>query len=236
MKNPSPIPLQHPEYRYPPSRNPYSEKLKQAPGVVLSDNETEARRGNWKNERAESLLHVEIGCNAGHVVTEWAARDPKDLFIGIDWKFKAIYRAFEKALKKKLSNLHLLRAHADRLPFMFGKGEIDRLYLFFPDPWPKKSQLKNRYFTEAKLRMIAELMPVGGLFEIKTDHPGYFEWMKEHAARTADLWEVLALTHDLHSGHPNPGQLTYPEVTCFEKLFIKDGIKIHRMVLKRRSA
>ncbi|MFN7683904.1 MAG: tRNA (guanosine(46)-N7)-methyltransferase TrmB [Oligoflexia bacterium] len=233
MKNPSPIPLQHPEYRYPPSRNPYSEKLKQAPGVVLSDNETETRRGHWKKEKPGALLHVEIGCNAGHVVTEWAARDPENLFIGIDWKFKAIYRGFEKSLKKNLSNLHLLRAHADRLPFIFGPCEIDRLYLFFPDPWPKKSQLKNRYFTESKLKMIAELMPKGGTFEIKTDHPGYFEWMLDHVSRVPEKWKLSSKTKDLHSNHPNPTELTYPEVTCFEKLFIRDGIKIHQMILTR---
>lgn len=236
MKNPSPIPLQHPEYRYPPSRNPYSDKLRKAPGVVLSDNETETRRGRWKLEcagLAGGLLHVEIGCNAGHVVTEWAARNPKDLFIGIDWKFKAIHRAFEKAVKRDLRNLHLLRAHADRLPFMFGEGEIDRLYLFFPDPWPKKSQLKNRYITDSKLRMIAGLMPRSGLFEIKTDHPGYFEWMEESVARVSDLWRVTSKTRDLHAGNPEAHKLTFPEVTCFEKLFIKDRIPIHRMVLER---
>jgi len=232
MKNPVPVPIQHPEYRYPPSRNPYSEKLKKAPGVVLSDNETETLRGRWKLER-RGLLHVEIGCNAGHVVTEWAAQEPEDLFVGIDWKFKAIHRAFEKAYKRGLKNLHLLRAHADRLPFMFGKGEIDRLYLFFPDPWAKKSQLKNRYITAEKLRMIAELMPVGAIFQIKTDHPGYFEWMQEHVARVPELWKVTFKTDDLHAGNPEAHKLTFPAVTCFEKLFIKDKIAIHRMDLER---
>ncbi|MBU6375276.1 MAG: methyltransferase domain-containing protein, partial [Bdellovibrionales bacterium] len=119
VKNPTALPIQHPEYRYAPSRNPYAEKIKKGPGIVFSDNDTETRKGLWKNS-PEEKLHVEIGCNAGHVVVEWAARNPHDRYIGIDWKFKAIFRAFEKALKQKLSNIHFLRAHADRIAFMFG--------------------------------------------------------------------------------------------------------------------
>jgi len=234
VKHPTGLPIQDPEYRYAPSRNPYSEKLRQGPGIVYSDNETETLRGQWKKNGSEKL-HVEIGCNAGHVVVEWAAREPKDRFIGIDWKFKAIHRAFEKALKRNLKNIHFLRAHADRLSYMFAPGEIDHLYLFFPDPWAKKSQLKNRFITEAKLRLIHGLLAEGGTFQIKTDHPGYFEWMEAHIAQVSDLWEVTLRTNDLHAGHPNPTSLTFPEVTCFERLFIKDGIPIHRIDLKKRS-
>jgi len=233
VKNPTGLPIQHPEYRYALSRNPYAEKLKKGPGIVFSDNDTEAKKGQWKKRDGEKL-HVEIGCNAGHVVVEWAARNPEDRFIGIDWKFKAIHRAFEKALKKNLENIHFLRGHADRLPYMFAKGEIDHLYLFFPDPWAKKSQLKNRFITDSKLRTIHEVLAPGGTFQIKTDHPGYFAWMEEHIAKTAELWEITFRSTDLHAGNPAAGTLTFPDVTCFEKLFIKDGIPIHRIDLKKR--
>ena len=233
MKNPSHFPIQHPEFRYAPSRNPYAEKLKQSPGIVYSDHEPEERRGQWKKHPGEKL-HVEIGCNAGHVVVEWAARQPNERFIGIDWKFKAIHRAFEKALKKDLKNIHLIRAHADRLPYMFAPGEIDYLYLFFPDPWAKKSQLKNRFITDSKLKTIHELMAPGGGFQIKTDHAGYFDWMEEHVSRVSDYWDVSFRTRDLHAGNPNAGSLTFPEVTCFERLFIKDALPIHRLDLVKR--
>jgi tRNA (guanine-N7-)-methyltransferase len=233
VKTPTGLSIQHPDYRYAPSRNPYSEKLKQGPGLVYSDNETETKRGVWK-QTPEEKLHVEIGCNAGHVVVEWAARTPHDRFIGIDWKFKAIYRAFEKALKRNLKNIHFLRGHADRLAYMFAPGEIDHLYLFFPDPWAKKSQLKNRFITETKLRTIHELLAPGGSFQIKTDHAGYFAWMEEAIAKTQDLWEITFRSANLHANNPQAGSLSFPEVTCFEKLFIKDGIAIHRIDLTKR--
>ena len=248
--------LSHPEYRYTVSRNPYQAKLRALRGRVFSDNDTEEFTGKWReqfvdaqaslrNDAQASLhvdsrtsrrpLHVEIGCNAGHVVLEWAARDPRTAYIGLDWKFKPIFRATEKAQKRKLDNLIFLRAHADRLHYMFGPDEIDFLALYFPDPWPKKAQLKNRWLTAERLREVAKLVRPGGTFHIKTDHLGYFEWMEAAIAQVGDLWEPLDHTRDLHAGNPNAHLLKQPEVTLFESLFIKDGIKINSVRLKRRA-
>jgi tRNA G46 methylase TrmB len=79
-------------------------------------------------------------------------------------------------------------------------------------------------------------MKKGGIFHIKTDHPGYFEWMLEHleiALKEAGLiWEIVEKTHDLHAEHPDAASLQIPDVTLFERLFIKDGIKINSLKLK----
>jgi tRNA (guanine-N7-)-methyltransferase len=287
------LPMSHPEYRYPGSRNPYSAKVQTLRGRIFSDNGTEQFRGRWlaqfpdtdktpaapsstrrpllggaqqfsggacdqtwpKPGVAESAqnvggsvlapvpaapagarrpLKVEIGCNAGHVTVEWAARDPKTAFIGLDWKFKPIFRAAEKALKRDIHNLIFLRAHADRIEYIFEENEIDFLALYFPDPWPKKSQLKNRWLTADRLKSVAKLVRPGGIFHIKTDHLGYFEWMEDAISQVGELWETIAHTRDLHAGHPAPEKLKSPDVTLFESLFIKDGIKINSVTLRRR--
>lgn len=234
------LPLSHPDYRYPESRNPYWQKVREQQGQAFGDNATEEHRGSWRNQFADHSqypdptrpLHVELGCNAGHVVLEWAARDPATAFIGVDWKFKVIHRAAEKAKGRKLRNLLFFRAHSERLPFMFAPGEIDRLSLFFPDPWPKKSQWKNRYLTAERLRELAPLLRPGtGRFHIKTDHAGYFEWMEEAVSQCSTTWRVVERTTDLHAHHPDPTQLKIPDVTLFERLFIKDGIPIKSLTL-----
>jgi tRNA (guanine-N7-)-methyltransferase len=168
------------------------------------------------------------------VIVEWAAARPEAAYIGLDWKFKPIFRGAEKATKKALSNVIFFRAHAERLPYMFGPGEIDFLYLFFPDPWAKKSQKKNRFVTPERLRKVHELLRPGGVFHIKTDHLEYFEWMENAFRETEDLWNVLEHTRDLHEGHPDPTSLQIPQVTLFERLFIKDGIKINSLKLQKR--
>jgi tRNA (guanine-N7-)-methyltransferase len=235
------LPLSHPDYRYSVSRNPYQAKVRALEGRVYSDNDSESHRGAWRSRFADHAehsprrpLHVEIGCNAGHVTVEWAAQNPGTAFMGIDWKFKPVFRGAEKGLKRKLDNLIFLRAHADRIRYMFAPGEIDFLALYFPDPWAKKSQLKNRWLTAARLREVAELVRPGGIFHIKTDHLGYFEWMEEAISQVGDLWDPFERTRDLHAGHPAPHSLKQPDVTLFESLFIKDGIKINSVKLRRR--
>ncbi len=238
------LPVQHPDFRYSESRNIYSAKLAQElVGRVYSDNATESKKGEWRSQFLDVTagrdaagrrpLHVEVGCNAGHVVVEWAARDPEAAYMGVDWKFKPVFRAAEKAKKRGIGNLLLLRAHAERLPYMFADGEIDHLYLYFPDPWAKKSQLKNRFITPINFARLHPLVRPGGTFHIKTDHAGYFEWMVNALAETNRLWETTALSRDLHAGNTDAIKLTMPEVTLFERLFIKDGLPIHSLLLKR---
>src|SRR4051812_41886221 len=104
------LPLDHPQFKYSPSLNPYWTKLREEKLPVYCDNETEAHPGKWRAQFALSQsksarsrpLHVEIGCNAGHVVVEWAARDPKACYIGLDWKFKMIHKAAEKVRKRDI--------------------------------------------------------------------------------------------------------------------------------------
>jgi tRNA (guanine-N7-)-methyltransferase len=232
------VPLTHPDYRYPTSRNPYWGKLQKHQGLVYSDNETEMHRGEWRSkfltpnlEKSRQPLHVEIGCNAGHVILEWAALKPNIKFIGIDWKFKPIFRGVEKGVRRDLKNLLFFRSHAERLKYMFGPGEIDQLFLYFPDPWPKTAHWKNRFITAETLRTIAPLMHKNGVFHIKTDHRGYFDWMIENINQVKDVWTPTEISYDLHAGHPDPKSLRIPEVTLFESLFVKDCLPIHSVKL-----
>ena len=210
-------------------------------GLAYNDHATETHRGQWRGhflisptlESSSKIpLHVEIGCNAGHVVLEWAKQNPKQLYIGIDWKFKQIYRLAEKAQKNQLKNLMAFRANADRLNFMFGPGEIDFLHMFFPDPWQKSAQKKNRTANTTWLRSIAPLISSTGYFHLKTDHAEYFEFILENLAELKDVFEVIEMTKDLHANHPNPTSLKIPEVTLFERLFIKDGLPIHSVKVR----
>ncbi len=240
-------PVSSPEFQYGPSKNPYWEKLKHLPvdlrGLALTDHDTEVHRGSWrkqfrasgKPDDADAPLHVEIGCNAGHVCLEWAKQNPAARYIGIDWKFKQIYRLAEKSRKFAVSNLLAFRANADRLPFMFEPGEIDFLHMFFPDPWPKKAQKKNRTADREWLLSIAPLLSGKGWFHLKTDHAEYFDFILENLASLSDTFEILEMTRDLHAGNPDAKKLAIPEVTLFERLFIKDGLPIHSVKVRAKT-
>lgn len=235
--NPSHLPIAHPDYRYPSSRNPYWKKLSDVESGAFLDAETENKKGQWRShfpkESTDLPLHVEIGCNGGHVILEWAKQFPHQRYIGVDWKFKQIYRGWEKAQKHQLENLIFLRSHAFRLKYVFAPEEIDFLYVYFPDPWPKKSAWKNRVVQASWLTEVASLVKPGGVLHIKTDHDGYFDWMEEEFPKVSSLWKPSEVTRDLHARHPNPLKLDFPDVTLFEKLFIRDQIKINSVKLIR---
>jgi tRNA (guanine-N7-)-methyltransferase len=237
----SKLPLSHPNYRYPPSKNPYAQKALALKEWISVENDTETHAGVWRNQfmlpSGGAPLWVELGCNGGHVSLEWAAQNPETRIVGVDWKVKQIVFGAEKAQKRGLKNIRFFRANLERLPFMFGEGEIDRLHMFFPDPWPKKSMWKHRQLNKENLRKWAPLLkPATGEFWIKTDHAGYFDWMLKALEANKDVWDVVELSRDLHAGNPHPELLEIPVVTLFEKLFIKDKLPIHSLKLRRKKA
>jgi tRNA (guanine-N7-)-methyltransferase len=233
------LPLSHPDYAYPDARNIYSDRLKDFPNKVFSDSETEKFTGKWREQfpstslSEKKSLQVEIGCNTGHVVRAWAKKNPDILYIGIDWKFKAIHHGLEKMKKEGLENLIFLRANTWRFQYIFGPEELDRISVFCPDPWPKKSQWKNRHLQTETLEVFRSRLKPGGILHIKTDHEGYFDWILEHLAPNRSKWIVENETRDLHQHHPDPRSLDIPDVTLFEKLFIKDGIPIKQIILRK---
>ncbi len=233
------LPICHPSYKYFPSNNIYFNKLLETKNIpVLVGNDAEMHRGNWmgifKKISKTPKINVEIGCNGGHVLLKWAESNPKDAYIGIDWKYKQIFRGCEKAHQGGLNNILFLRAHARRLNFMFAPSEIDHLYVFFPDPWPKKAQLKNRFLTTKSLVEFWELIKKGGSFEIRTDHKGYYDWIIEALNAGGFDLQTASLVEDVYADHPDPEALEIPEVTLFEKIFIKKRLPIYKIHLNKQ--
>ena len=234
--------VSNPDFQYAQSSfNIYWKMLHELPpelkGLAHTDGNTEVNRGKWRESfKAKTsptdFLHVEIGCNAGHVSVEWAKQNPNHRYIGIDWKFKMVYKFAEKIAKSKLENLLAFRANAERLKYMFAPGEIDYLHMFFPDPWPKKAQMKNRTANTDWLKAMAPLISDRGHFHLKTDHQEYFDFILANLEELKETFEILECTRNLHENHPNPKSLQIPEVTLFERLFIKDGLPIYSVKVK----
>ncbi len=219
----------HPQnqFRYLPSANPYCAKIRGFAPWAFTDEDTEQFRGKWVSEFGGERIMVEIGCNGGHVLNEWALRNPRDHYVGIDWKFKQIFRGAEKAVKRGIKNVTFLRANAVRLAHIFATGEVDELAIFFPDPWPKRAQTRNRLLSADWFKCVAPLLKPGGRILFKTDHREYFESVLNALSEDADCpFRAEGVNFDKHAQNPNAAMLGFPAVTLFEKLFIKDGLPI----------
>jgi tRNA (guanine-N7-)-methyltransferase len=164
-------------------RSAHAEKLRAYPDFVLNDEVADSRRGLWRNWFAPRIgstfnqkLIVEVGCSNGTFLTEVASAHPATAFVGIDWKCKPLCEAADRVLELKLPNVALVRGRGQEIGELFAPAEIDELWLFHPDPCDGALERPNRLMGEPFLTEVHHLLGDGGLFCLKTDHPGYYQW------------------------------------------------------------
>ena len=130
-----------------------------------------------------ATITLEIGCGHGHYLAAYAEAHPEEICVGIDLVTKRVKKGESKRDKRGLEHLMFLKAEAheflDALP---PHVTIGRAFILFPDPWPKKRHWKNRFVEETLLNKLAEKTKPGAMLYLRTDHAGYFDWMKEHVA------------------------------------------------------
>ncbi|WP_404424607.1 tRNA (guanosine(46)-N7)-methyltransferase TrmB [Nibricoccus sp. IMCC34717] len=118
---------------------------------------------------------LEIGCGHGHFLTAYAEAHPDELCVGIDIILDRIERAERKRTRAGLEQLQIIRAEA--LEFLDALPEgvrWDRIFILFPDPWPKRRHHKNRLLQPDFLTRLAATAAPGAQLCFRTDHEGYF--------------------------------------------------------------
>lgn len=222
------------EYKH---RNPYHEKLTEFDEFVMRDNQAEEYVGRWNQDvfKREAPLCVEIGTGYGHFMLDYCEKNPEVNFIGMDFRFKRSYNLARKLAKHPYKNFRYLRARGERIQFMFEEGEVDRLFYFFPDPWPKKRHHKKRLFQQPFLEAAYKVLRPGGTLFVKTDHTLYAEWMIEHMEKpeALELFDIKLKTVDLYQDAPDHYLASFQ--TKFEKIFLQkeDKIKAFELVSKK---
>jgi tRNA (guanine-N7-)-methyltransferase len=163
--------------------HPYQERLQEVSDLAFSDQSVYRLQGSWSiffQERTGAVpqkIIMEIGCSTGSFLTSIAKDYPQFAFIGIDWKHKLTYKAASRAKDVDLKNIIFYRGRAEEIHKLFSAGELDEVWILFPDPWAKRAQLKHRLLQEDFFTALAKVMKPGAKVYIKTDHPGYFQWI-----------------------------------------------------------
>lgn len=149
--------------------------------------EQRARRVAALREQIVSLLPqpqpfiFEIGCGHGHYLTSYGAAHRDLPCIGIDLVTKRVEKGNSKAQKRELSHVHFLKAELTEFLEALPEGyTFQRVFMLFPDPWPKKRHHKNRMVQAPLLSTLASRMAPGAEFCFRTDHGEYFQWTVEH--------------------------------------------------------
>lgn len=160
-------------------------------------------KGRW-NQRfpKEQPLHIEVGMGKGRFLMDMAKLHPEINYVGIEMYDSVLLRALQKRERleeagEKLENLMFMCIDARILPEIFEKGEVQRVYLNFSDPWPKARHAKRRLTSREFLARYREILTEGETVEFKTDNKDLFEFSLEEVGE-AEGWELLAHTFDLH--------------------------------------
>ena len=196
-------------------------KLADMPGVMPAG--SESYKCDWAAQFGEKKpIHIEIGTGKGDFLITMATKHPGTAFVGVEKALTVIYAASLKNQKNPLPNLRFLPAEAKELDLYFGAGQVDRIYLNFSDPWPKKRHEPRRLTAGDMLRLYHRLLRPGGQIHFKTDKGPFFDFTLNELIMGG--WSVGKITRDLHrSGYE--GNV----VTEYERRFLQLGQPIFRL-------
>lgn len=125
-------------------------------------------------------LIVEVGFGMGDSLLEMLEAEPDKDFVGIEVHPPGVGRLINNAEKLELNNLRVFMADAtDVLQDCFVDSSIDRLQLYFPDPWHKKKHHKRRIVQKEFITLVKNKLKPGGIFHLATDWENYAEQMLE---------------------------------------------------------
>jgi tRNA (guanine-N7-)-methyltransferase len=140
---------------------------------------------------------LEIGFGGGEHLAAQAAAQPQIGFIGAEVFENGVVKLLAEAKRLALGNLRLFIDDARLLVAALPAASLGRVFILFPDPWPKLRHHKRRIVSREMLDALARVMRDGAELRLATDDGGYLGWMLEHTtvhpafdwlARSPDDW------------------------------------------------
>lgn len=141
-------------------------------------------RGNWAKDhfKNENPVVLELACGKGEYSVNLAQRFPDKNFIGVDYKGNRIWRGAKTAIEEGINNVAFLRIQIENLLDFFADGEIDEIWITFPDPQPQDSREKKRLTFPAFLNRYRQILKQGGKVNLKTDNDQLYAYTCEKVA------------------------------------------------------
>ena len=180
---------------------------------------------DWRKDRLNRKLFVELGTGKGDFISQLAERNQDTYFMGLEMEATVVYAAARKVREKELTNVRLMVFDINNIETLFNEDEIDRLYINFCDPWPKKRHAKRRLTYIKFLEKYKRLLKPDGEIQFKTDNRGLFDFsLEQFELANAKVSEI---TFDLHADNP----INNIE-TEYERKFSALGFPICRCVVR----
>ena len=191
-------------------------------------------KAKWAEQFSkEQPIYIEVGMGKGRFLMDMARLHPDINYVGIEMYDSVLLRALQKREKLEtegiyLDNLKFMCMDARLLPEVFDKGEVERIYLNFSDPWPKARHAKRRLTSREFLARYNEILAPEGRVEFKTDNRDLFEFSLEEVEAAG--WKLMAHTFDLHH---EDAMMEGNVMTEYEEKFSSMGNPICKLVACR---
>lgn len=181
-------------------------------------------KGKWQSEwfRNSNPIILELGCGRGEYTVGLAGLYPDRNIIGIDIKGARMWRGAKDANILGLHNATFLRTRIEFTRSFFAPGEVDEIWLTFPDPQMKRIREKKRLSGPQFLNLYRQYLKDGGIVHLKTDCRELYDYTL--ALTQVNGLEIITSVTDLHGEMPGDPLLSIR--THYEELFVKQGVPI----------
>lgn len=143
-------------------------------------------------------ITLELACGRGEYSVGLGKFFPQRNFIGVDIKGERLWKGSTLAVEQNLTNVAFLRTHILLIENFFGEGEVDEIWITFPDPRPKKRDIKRRLTNSRFLDIYKRIIRKGGYVRLKTDNTELYEYTLEELQTRNDIHD-LKFTADLYA-------------------------------------
>jgi tRNA (guanine-N7-)-methyltransferase len=184
----------------------------------------ENTKGNWNTYfKNNNPITLELACGKGEYSVNLGRENRNSNYIGIDIKGNRIYTGAKIALSEELNNVAFLRIHIGQITNYFAPGEINGIWIIFPDPFLRKGKAKNRLTHPRFLQSYQQLLKKEGRINLKTDSKELYDFTLETIAEQGcTIHENIA---DIYGQNKATGPLAIQ--TFYEKMHLAEGRTIY---------
>ena len=190
-------------------------------------------KGKWCTEvfGNDYALVLELGCGKGEYTIGLAEADPLRNYMGVDIKGARIWKGARTASDQEIPNVAFLRTRIEFIESFFGHGEVQEIWITFPDPQEKKRRQKKRLTGALFLNRYRKFLVDQGTVHLKTDNLPLYQYTLE-LARFNQL-QIDRFTEDLYRESWNDA--TSAIQTYYESRFLAEGSKINYLQFRLPS-
>ena len=203
------------------------------PRIEEINNKDYSLKGKWKQEVFHNShpLVLELGCGKGEYTIGMARHFPGKNFIGIDIKGARMWKGAKASHDEKIINSAFLRTRIELIASFFAPGEVDEIWITFPDPQPTERRKKKRLTSPGFLNFYQAFMIDGGIVHLKTDSNPLYDYTLK--LLNDNNLEILFKTTDLY--HSDIVDDILDIKTFYEKKFLETGSNINylKFLLKK---